>query len=213
MKKAPICILLLVFALFGCVIGVQPVPVAAPVASATEAVAVEEPVPEIAFNEPVYYPPPMMVGYPYDSWMYVPNGAFVDLVFIDSLGVRHVEPWHYAGVRMTSAHLPVWHQSYRVPRAALIQHNEKLREYAIKHPGVVKHPPGPALKPAVYHPNTPGNAPDKISLTKPATQAPGKAPDKIRLTKPATQAPGKAKQPAAKQPVAKKTDKKKEEKK
>lgn len=159
MKKIHIGFLLFAFALSGCMVSVRPdVPVApaappppppevveTPMASVE--VVEQEPAPEIVFNEPVYYPPPLVVRYTYDHWMYVVNGPFVDIVFIDHHGIRHVEHWRQGGARMTLAHLPEWHRSYHVPGGALQIHNERLREYAIRHPGSVRHPPAPAIRP------------------------------------------------------------------
>ena len=172
MKKMHISFFLFAFALSGCMVSLRPAdPVAVPAAPVAPAEVVEQDAaPEIVFNEPVYYPPPLVAGFTYDHWMYVPNGPFIDIVFIDHYGVRHVEPWRHAVARMTLAHLPEWHRSYHVPRRDLQLHNERLREYAIKHPGSVKHPPGPAIKATNLPVNKLGEAPVPTRQTAPAVK-------------------------------------------
>lgn len=211
MKKMHISFLLVALALSGCMVSIRPdAPVGAPADPvppppevvetpvAPVEVVEKEPAPEIVFYQPVYYPPPVVVGYRYDHWMYVPNGAFVDIVFIDHYGVRHVEPWRHAGVRMTLAHLPEWHRSYQVPRRALQIHNERLKEYAIKHPGSVKHPPGPAIKPTNLPVNKMGEPPVQTRHTPPPVKetkinSPGKPvePKSKRAAKEPTTVPEK----------------------
>jgi hypothetical protein len=170
MKKMHIGFLLFAFALPGCMVSIRPdapVAVPAPTPGLPVEVVEQEPAPEIVFNEPVYYPPPLVVRYTYDHWMYVVNGPFVDIVFIDHYRVRHVEHWRQGGARMTLAHLPEWHRSYHVPRRDLQIHNERLREYAIKHPGSVKHPPAPPITPAHLPVNKITEAPVQTRQTTP----------------------------------------------
>jgi hypothetical protein len=170
MKKMHIGFLLFAFALPSCVVSIgpdAPLAVPAPTPAPPLAVVEQEPAPEIVFNEPVYYPPPLVVRYRYDHWMYVVNGPFVDIVFVDYYGVRHVEHWHQGGARMTLAHLPEWHRFHRVPRKDLQIHKERLNEYAIRHPGSANHPPAPSIAPAHLPLNKSNEAPVETRQTAP----------------------------------------------
>jgi hypothetical protein len=68
---------------------------------------------EIAYEQ-VYYtePPPIIVGYPYRHWMYVRNGDFVDVIFVDYDGHQHIEHWNHGG-RMTYDRAAGWHREQR----------------------------------------------------------------------------------------------------
>lgn len=135
----------LLFMLQGCTMEFKPLPFGAvvetqavrPVASAEEMALVEPAiggtedivnVPEVAYNEPQYYTPPVAVAYQYDYFMYVPNGVNVDIVFVDRYGHRHVEYWRGTdGRRMSMAHMHGWHRNYyRSHRAEMARH-ERVR--------------------------------------------------------------------------------------
>ena len=107
----------------------QPQPDEAPAVEQAQEVA---PVPEPQFGVPVYYTAPIVVGYPYTSFMYVQEGGFVNLVFIDNYGVRHTEYWNQNGRRMTYGHFHEWHNNYRVPRSELSHRHIAERQKAYK---------------------------------------------------------------------------------
>ncbi|MEI6126647.1 MAG: hypothetical protein WCQ99_08875 [Pseudomonadota bacterium] len=64
----------------------------------------------IVYEQPYYEAPPFAVVYPYRYWMYVPNGDYVDVVFVGHDGFRHSEPWHHNGDRMTHHNALNWHR-------------------------------------------------------------------------------------------------------
>jgi hypothetical protein len=71
--------------------------------------------PPVAYEEPVYYPPPIPVSYPYNYFYYVPNGPYVDIVIVDRVGRRHVHHWNENGRRMKADQFHDWqrHHKYR----------------------------------------------------------------------------------------------------
>ncbi len=147
-----------------------------------------EMVPEIIYEERVYYTPPILVTYPYDYFYYIRDGMYVNIVFVDRLGHRRIEHWNHGGARMTHTRISDWHRNYRVPRSALVQHQQRTRpaERAITphRPGAAHAAPPPAVQrpdtkthtapPAVQHPNptAPHSQPPAPTLHPPSARPP-----------------------------------------
>jgi hypothetical protein len=70
--------------------------------------------PPVVYQEPVYYPPPIPVSYPYKYYYYVPNGPYVDIVIIDSYGHKRVHQWHENGRRMRGDRFDDWQRHHKV---------------------------------------------------------------------------------------------------
>ena len=126
--------LVLLVALFlqGCIVA----PPGAPVEEA----------PAIVYGQTYYMEPPVVVAYPYSHWMYMRSGPYVDVVFIDHAGVRHVERWAHNGVRVTPVRAVVLHKE--VYRKAVIEKRDPKKPTTPGKPGPIVHKPEPAKAPA-----------------------------------------------------------------
>lgn len=129
-------VILSMFVFCSCVVPVRP----GPGAYSDEMVMA----PEVVYEQPVFYPAPIVVGYPYDYFTYfmTPDG-FVDLVFVDRYGVHHTEHWMYGGARMTHAQIHGWHQGYRIRNSEFRNHHQRFERHSSKQPGVHGTKPGP----------------------------------------------------------------------
>lgn len=142
----------------------------------------EAPGERIVYGQTYYMEPPVVVAYPYSHWMYMRNGPYVDVVFIDHAGVRHVERWAHNGVRVT-------------PVRAVVLHREVYRKTVVIEKRDPRKPPTPGKPGPIVHKPEPAKAPAKV-------------PAKME---PAKKEPTK-KEPAKKEPAKKKDEKKKDEK-
>ena len=99
----------------------------------------------IVYGEPCYYPPPVVVAYPYDYFTYEIIGGFVDIVFWRGGHRYHHEPWYDHGRRVADNDIRVQHHKHPVRWPEFENHREKLQKnHKIYHPDSyygVKRPP------------------------------------------------------------------------
>jgi hypothetical protein len=89
----------------------------------------------IAYGEPYYFTPPIVVTYPYDYFTYEMVDGFVDIVFWrDGHRYRH-ERWHDNGRLVSDADMRSRKRHQRIRVSELNRYREKLRQnHNIYHP-------------------------------------------------------------------------------
>lgn len=86
--------------------------------------------PPVVIGEPVYYPPPITVVYPYNYFYYSTDASgYVNLVFVDANNGRHVENWYVSGARMRHDRLDSWRRSYRISSRDYNNHRSHVNEH------------------------------------------------------------------------------------
>ena len=89
----------------------------------------------IAYGEPYYFAPPIVVTYPYDYYTYEMVGGFVDIVFWRGGHRYRNERWHDNGRIVSDADMRSGQRHQRIRASELNQQREKLRQnHNISHP-------------------------------------------------------------------------------
>jgi hypothetical protein len=99
----------------------------------------------IVYGEPCYYPPPIVVEYPYDYYTYERVGGYVNIVFWRGGHRFHNEVWRDHGRRMSVAGVRTWRRAHKIGGSEFAHHREQLqRRHNIAHPnsyyGLKSHP-------------------------------------------------------------------------
>jgi len=82
----------------------------------------------IAYGEPYYFAPPIVVTYPYDYYTYEMVGGFVDIVFWRGGHRYRNERWHDNGRLVSDADMRSGQRHQRIRASELNQQREKLRQ-------------------------------------------------------------------------------------
>jgi hypothetical protein len=89
----------------------------------------------IVYGEPCYYPPPIVVAYPYDYYTYEQVGGYVNIVFWRGGHRFHNEVWRNHGRRMSVAGARAWQHTHKIRGSELAHHREQLKNnHNISHP-------------------------------------------------------------------------------
>lgn len=84
--------------------------------------------PVINYGEPVYLPPPVVINYRYDYYVYERQGGYVNIVFYKNGRRIRSENWYSNGRRMTPYQMEAWRQTHKVERAKIEHHRRMLEQ-------------------------------------------------------------------------------------
>jgi len=152
--------------------------------------------PVINYSEPVYLPPPVVVNYRYDYYVYENRGGYVDVVFYKNGRRIRSENWYSNGRRMTPLQMESWRRTHKVERTKIEHHRRMLeQQHRIKRSDAYYglkpvQPRTAAPKSPQYRDVKPYKQPEQYRGVKPEAKQP-----EYRYTKPYRQPDAGSRQP------------------